>query len=123
VHHRRADEDGDEQEGPPDETEGETERGQGSESPDTPQIVGGYLIVNVLEKHERRRFVIFNIRNLLQDHQDSDILGLSVKVVSVHLLPDTVLWVYHLHHALAPLAPGYRSSATVKPLSSARPMS
>lgn len=45
MHHRRADEDGDEQEGPPDETDRETERGKGSESPDTPQIVRGYLIV------------------------------------------------------------------------------
>lgn len=75
----------------------------------------------MLEKHERRRFAIFSIGNLLQDHRDSDIHGfLWVKAVSVHLLLDTVLWIYHLHHGLAPLAPSHRSCATVKPLSSAR---
>jgi hypothetical protein len=79
----------------------------------------------MLVKHEqRRRFVLINMRNLLQDHRDSDILGfLSAVVVSVHLLLDAVLLLCHPHQRLAPLAPSHRFSATVKPLSSARSMS
>jgi hypothetical protein len=45
VHRWRADEDGDEKKSPPNETESEEQRGDGSESPYNPQIVGGHLIV------------------------------------------------------------------------------
>jgi hypothetical protein len=45
VHRWRADEDGDEEKSPPNETESEEQRGDGSESPYNPQIVGGHLIV------------------------------------------------------------------------------
>jgi hypothetical protein len=62
VHHWRADEDGDEKKSPPNETEGEEQRGEGSKSPYNPQVVGGHLIVKECQRNINTN-LLYNVQD------------------------------------------------------------